>query len=121
MKKKTPHPDGYPVRGGRPEAPANSTAPADVPHPRLTGNRCQCAACGQRFNSLSAFDAHRRGRHGPERRCLTAEDLTARGWLVNAAGFWITRTRGESRTQARTRGRFSAVLAGAGVSPRVTP
>ena len=61
--------------------------------------RCLCRACGEHFNSVSVFDEHRaRG------ACLTVPVMAGRGWLVNPAGCWIARLRGESRTQARTRG-----------------
>jgi len=67
--------------------------------PALTGNRCQCPACLDLFNSPSIFDRHRVGdfakagelRH--ERRCLTAREMAARGWSRNGAGFWIERAR----------------------------
>jgi len=57
---------------------------------RLSGNRCQCTACGEFFNRVSTFDKHRTGRFGVDRRCLTTEEMQARGWSLNAAGFWIT-------------------------------
>ena len=52
---------------------------------KLTGDRCQCTACGEYFNSTYAFDRHR-----VRYVCRTAEELRAKGWSVNAAGFWIT-------------------------------
>lgn len=66
--------------------------------PTLTGNRCQCTACGDWFNSTSSFDRHRVGAfeatmQANTRRCLSAGELTARGWVRNAAGFWIQRQR----------------------------
>lgn len=57
--------------------------------PKLTGARCQCCACGECFNRDRAFDRHRIGQIGVDRRCLTATEMTARGWHRNAAGFWI--------------------------------
>jgi len=57
---------------------------------KLTGNRNQCQGCKQYFNSNSAFDKHRTGEHGVNRRCRTPDELTALGMLVNHAGFWIT-------------------------------
>lgn len=54
--------------------------------------RCICYGCRQRFNSASVFDAHRIGdwkERGSNRRCLTIAEMTARGWLQNAAGYWI--------------------------------
>jgi hypothetical protein len=56
---------------------------------RLTGQRNQCQGCKQYFNSNSAFDMHRFGKHGHGRRCLTPEEMTAKGMSLNAAGFWI--------------------------------
>lgn len=57
---------------------------------RLTGNRNQCQGCKQYFNSVTAFDKHRVGEHGVDRRCRTPEEMTALGMLINHAGFWIT-------------------------------
>lgn len=59
----------------------------------LTGKRCECAACGERFNSVSTFDRHRSGQldHGEPRRCATPAELAARGWSRNGRGFWIER------------------------------
>ncbi len=56
----------------------------------LTGNRNQCQSCKQYFNSNKAFDMHRIGEHGVNRRCRTTDEMTALGMLVNHAGFWIT-------------------------------
>lgn len=58
----------------------------------LSGDRNQCQGCKAYFNSGYAFDKHRRGEHGHDRRCLTAEEMTAKGMSVNADGFWITKT-----------------------------
>jgi hypothetical protein len=69
--------------------------------PKLTDSRCQCCGCGGYFNAVFASDGHRTGTCGAggTRRCLTPEQLTAKGWLVNEAGFWITKLR---EPQART-------------------
>ena len=56
--------------------------------PRLTGSRCLCRTCGDYFNSVSMFDKHRVGEY-PARRCLTSEEMSARGYVRNEAGFWI--------------------------------
>lgn len=68
------------------------TAP---PTKRLSGSRCLCRGCGEYFNSATTFDGHRVGAFGSvrapgTRRCLTVGEMLARGWLQNAAGFWIT-------------------------------
>jgi hypothetical protein len=64
--------------------------------PRLTGSRCRCPTCGEYFNSTSVFDRHRVGLwrdQGIHRRCLSGDEMTARGWSLNAKGFWIERQR----------------------------
>jgi hypothetical protein len=73
-------------------------------HPN--SSRCLCRACGEFFNSVSVFDEHRRAG-----RCLSGDEMRARGWLVSTAGFWITRLRGEPRMEARTRGQNSPLQA----------
>jgi hypothetical protein len=62
---------------------------------RLTGSRNQCQGCKQYFNSTTAFDMHRTGEHGVNRRCRTTDEMTALGMLVNHAGFWITEKRND--------------------------
>lgn len=57
---------------------------------RLVGQRNQCQGCKQYFNSNHAFEIHRTGKHGVDRRCMTPVEMTAKGMLVNAAGFWIS-------------------------------
>jgi hypothetical protein len=64
---------------------------------KLTSSRCQCAACGDRFNSAGTFDRHRIGGwqvRGALRRCLTTDEMRRQGWTLNAGGFWI---RGQRR------------------------
>ena len=55
--------------------------------PKLTGNRCQCPTCGDYFTSTRAFDRHRIGQFGNDRRCLTAGEMDAAGFARNARGF----------------------------------
>lgn len=47
--------------------------------------RCQCSGCDRYFSSVGSFDKHRR-----EGRCLTEDEMTARGMLVNARGYWVS-------------------------------
>lgn len=65
-------------------------APALSIKPKLTGDRCECPTCGDRFNSTAAFDEHRVGRYGVNRRCLSADDMAAEGMRLRADGFWTT-------------------------------
>lgn len=55
---------------------------------RLTGQRNQCPACAELFNSNAAFDKHRTGRFGVDRRCMTAEEMRKRGMVLRDDGFW---------------------------------
>lgn len=56
---------------------------------KLRGRHCQCGACHRYFNSLTAFETHRIGRFEPdERRCMTNDELRAKGLRPNAAGWW---------------------------------
>ena len=66
---------------------------------KLTGSRCLCRACGELFNSVRAFEAHRAGMHPPPRRCLTTKEMRRRGMEINAAGFWITKPRDKNRVK----------------------
>lgn len=59
----------------------------------LGETRCQCMACGEYFNRVSTFDKHRVGEYGADRRCMTSEEMQAKGWHINAAGFWVTASR----------------------------
>lgn len=56
----------------------------------LSGDRNQCRGCGEYFNSTFAFDKHRTGEHGKDRRCLTPDEMRAKGMDKNVAGFWIS-------------------------------
>jgi hypothetical protein len=60
------------------------------PHIRLTGDHNQCPGCAELFNSTAAFDRHRTGDYGVNRRCRTVEEMTARGMIKNAGGWWVT-------------------------------
>ena len=55
---------------------------------KLRGDRNQCTGCGAYFNSSRAFEKHRTGAHGVDRRCMTAEEMMARGMVLGADGFW---------------------------------
>lgn len=55
----------------------------------LKGNRNQCQGCKELFNSNRAFDKHRTGKHGVDRRCKTIEEMTGIGMSLNKDGYWI--------------------------------
>ena len=59
---------------------------------KLTGDRCQCSKCKQYFNSTAAFNKHRVGEHRVQgdRRCLSVQEMSERGFQRNLKGYWIT-------------------------------
>lgn len=84
---------------------------------KLTGNRCRCQGCGEFFNSTSTFDRHRVGSwadRGATRRCLKPAEMRTRGWLLNAASFWIRGIRSGRPVTAGT------ARARAEISPSIT-
>ncbi len=56
----------------------------------VSNSRCQCGGCDEYFNSLAAFDKHRVGSFGVDRRCRTAHEMKAAGMDRNTAGYWVT-------------------------------
>jgi hypothetical protein len=67
---------------------------------KLTGDRNQCQGCKTHFNSSFAFDKHRTGEHGKGRRCLSEDEMRAKGMCTNAAGFWISAAMPETIREA---------------------
>lgn len=55
----------------------------------LRGDRNQCQICKQYFNSTGAFEKHRTGKHGVDRRCRTPEEMIEIGMILRPDGFWI--------------------------------
>lgn len=64
---------------------------------RLTGQRNQCPGCDRYFNSNTAFEMHRTGKHGVDRRCMSPDEMVAKGMSVNKDGFWISEPYTERR------------------------
>ena len=95
-------------KGIAPPEPRRAENPAARGHaPKLTGNRCQCTACGECFNGTQPFDKHRVGSFAKPgewqgtRRCLTVAEMEAAGFQRNAAGFWCERaTKPHARPRA---------------------
>ena len=57
---------------------------------KVYGDRNQCAACGELFNSSAAFDKHRTGEFGKDRRCMTIKEMTDKKMAKNGHGYWVT-------------------------------
>jgi hypothetical protein len=49
---------------------------------KLSGDRNQCRMCGEAFNSTTAFDKHRVGEFGVDRRCRTAVEMREIGMVL---------------------------------------
>jgi hypothetical protein len=41
------------------------------------------------FQQHGAFEKHRTGQYGVDRRCRTPEEMIAKGFSLNATGYWI--------------------------------
>jgi hypothetical protein len=56
----------------------------------LKGDRNQCPTCEKYFNSTTAFQKHRTGNFGTDRRCRTTEEMEAIGMSMKQDGFWVS-------------------------------
>ncbi len=56
------------------------------PYLPIGSNVCYCVGCRRIFNSEKPFDMHR-----VDLKCLTVEQMQARGMVVNALGRWVSR------------------------------
>lgn len=56
---------------------------------KLNGERNQCQGCKLYFRSNKAFDKHRTGDHGVDRRCRTIEEMKSVG-MHETAGWWAS-------------------------------
>lgn len=54
----------------------------------LRGDKNQCPGCGEFFYSTFAFEKHRTGAHGKDRRCLNREEMQEKGMVLREDGFW---------------------------------
>jgi len=84
--------------------------------PNLTGKRCLCRGCGERFNSVKSFDRHRVDRT-EGRRCLLPSEMRQRGMKLNRQGFWL----GESMPKHRLHASASPSAAAPASDPIATP
>lgn len=80
--------------------------------PKLTlrGDRNQCPTCRLYFNSTHAFEKHRTGTYGIDRRCLTVPEMEAKGMTINKDGFWMTKSRSTDTIPSSPRGATAADL-----------
>ena len=49
---------------------------------------CECIGCLRLFRGVPAFDAHRTGRHGGNRRCMTDAEMIAAGLALDEREVW---------------------------------
>ena len=64
---------------------------------KLGSQRNQCPACREYFNSTSAFEKHRIGEFGVNRRCLTVDEMKAKGMKKNKDKFWVSESMPEGK------------------------
>lgn len=50
----------------------------------------QCPTCGEIFNSVYAFDYHRTGKYGVDRRCLKVDEMVEKGMIKNRYKRWVS-------------------------------
>ncbi len=55
---------------------------------KLSGDRNQCTGCGELFNSTFAFNKHRTGEHGKDRRCMSVDEMLTQGMVLGTDKFW---------------------------------
>ncbi len=60
-----------------------------IPRRKLRGDRNQCCACDEYFNSIKAFDQHRTGLFNGTRRCLTIVEMQAKNFRKTKDDFWL--------------------------------
>ena len=58
----------------------------------------QCPSCGEMFRSIFAFDKHRTGRIGVNRRCMSVVEMQHCGMSINENGLWVSSSMPESLT-----------------------
>lgn len=68
---------------------------------QLRGDRNQCQGCKEFFNSTFAFDKHRTGEHGKNRRCLTVEEMQSREMVKNSDLFWVSKAKPDEAVNAK--------------------
>lgn len=71
-------------------APYYGDGPIDPRLPLYT-DTCRCTGCGEYFNSPAAFDKHRVGEPGIDRRCWTPAEMRAHGMSKNDRDLWVTK------------------------------
>jgi hypothetical protein len=69
----------------KPEGKMRDSSKGSNPMLPVGSNRCQCSGCDRHFSSVASFDKHR-----IEGRCLTTDEMLARGMAVNDKGYWVT-------------------------------
>lgn len=53
----------------------------------IGSNKCKCAACGEYFLTVKAFETHRYGKY-TDRRCTETADMDKRRLSLDEKGYW---------------------------------
>lgn len=69
----------------------------------------QCPTCMEMFRSVAAFDRHRTGKFGVDRRCMTVTEMKQCGMMINPQNLWVSSTMDDVALTAR-RGVKQALL-----------
>ena len=69
---------------------------------KLSGTRNQCSGCDEYFNSNTAFEKHRTGKHGVNRRCRTPDEMRSLGMFINIYGYWVSEAMNKERYEKKS-------------------
>lgn len=75
------------------EHPAVTLDRFGCPRRTLRGDRNQCPACREFFNSSGAFGRHRVTLADSGRACLDLDQMRGKGYAINGAGYWVRMVR----------------------------
>lgn len=59
-------------------------------HMLLKGDKNQCPSCSEYFKSTFAFDKHRVGKAGVDRKCLTPGEMEGKKMAKGNDLFWVS-------------------------------
>lgn len=88
---------------------------AQFNNPTRNGQPCQCNECGEWFGSRTALKVHR-VKYRDDLRCLTPDEMEAKGMRARFAGMWRLSTLSLTKRDAgRTSSRHKRSTGGKGI------
>lgn len=82
-----------PISAALPVTPPSKSGARPLPDMPYGTALCYCTVCGEYFRSEAPFTMHRPGdyeQNKPRPRCLTPDEMRARGMAQNRKGQWVT-------------------------------